>query len=124
MIFPIDNRGLGAHCDVIQQMSTGTSKDRQLLEVLDEVITRNNEELNGKEESKHADDDLEDENKTKNDAVDKSHSLDLESQQESHSETNGYGDSTEDTSKLVPVTSQEMIETESVCKLCKVIHVK
>ena len=135
MIFPIDNKGLGVHRDVIQQMSTGTSKDRQLLEVLDEVITRNNEELNGKEESEHADDDLEhgnneelhgpeesehadddleDENKTKNDAMDKSHSLDLESQHESHSETDGYGNSTEDTSKLVPVTSQEMIENDSV----------
>ena len=74
MIFPIDNRGLGAHRDVIEQMSTGTSKDRQLLEVLDEVITRNNEELDGKEESEDADDDIEDENKTKNDAVEKSHS--------------------------------------------------
>ena len=142
MIFPIDNRGLGGHRDIIQQMSSGTSKDRQLLEVLDEVITRNNEELNGKEQSEHADDDdlehgnneelngkeesehaddddLEDENKTKNELVDKSHSLDLESQQESHSETDGYGNSNEDTSKQQVqvhdgVTSQEMIETDSV----------
>ena len=115
MIFPIDNRGLGEHHDVIQQMSTGTNKDRQLLEeVLDEVITRNkeeyvtedgnNEELNGKEhfegESEHADDDdLENKNKNENKVVDKSHSLDLESQQESHSETDGYGDSNEETCK-------------------------
>ena len=75
---------------------TGTTKDRQLLELLDEVITRNkaeydiedgnNEELNGKDnfegESEHAvDDDLEDKNtnKNENEVVDKSDSLDLES---------------------------------------------
>ena len=63
-IFPIDNRGSGEHCDVIQQMTTGTTKDRQLLEVLEDVITRNkaeyeiddgnNEDPEGERE--HADD--------------------------------------------------------------------
>ena len=43
-IFPIDNRGSGEHRAVIQKMTTGTTKDRQLLEVLEEVITRNKEE--------------------------------------------------------------------------------
>ena len=108
-------------------MSTGTTKDRQLLEVLDEVITRNkaeyeiedgnNEDFEG--ESEHAgDDDLEEENTNKNEVVDKSHSLDLESQQDSHTETDGYGDSNNETCRQqVPVhdvTSEKLIETNSV----------
>ena len=91
-IFPIDNRGLGEHLDVIQQMSTGTAKDRQLLDVLEEAITRNNakykiedgnnEEFEGEDDFEGEiedtdDDDLEDKNRNKNKIVDKSHSLDL-----------------------------------------------
>ena len=110
-IFPIDNRGSGKHRDVIQQMTTGTTKDRQLLEVLEEVIMRNkaeyeiddgnNEDPEG--ECEHADDadddndDIENEKINENEVVDKSHSLDLESQQDSHTETDRYGDSDEET---------------------------
>ena len=124
-IFPIDNRGSGEHCDVIQQMTTGTTKDRQLLEVLEDVITRNkaeyeiddgnNEDPEGQHE--HADDDdhddIENENTNENEVVDKSHSLDLESQQDSHTETDGYGDSNEETCRQ-QVTSPKLIETDSV----------
>ena len=132
-LFPIDNRGLGEHCNVIEQMSTDSDKDRQLLQVLDEVITRNNaayeiddgnnDELEGQDdfegEIEDKDDhDHEDKNKNENENVDKSHSLDLESQQDSHTETNGYGDSNEEThGQQVPihdVTSQKQIETDSV----------
>ena len=45
--------------------------------------------------------------------MDKSHSLDLESQQDSHIETDGYGYSNEDTCRQ-QVTSQKLIETDSV----------
>ena len=103
-------------------MSTGT-KDRQLLEVLDEVITRNkaeyeiddgnNEDPEGESEHAADDDDLENENTNKNEVVDKSHSLDLESQQNSHTETDGYCDSNEETCRQ-QVTSQKLIETDSI----------
>ena len=106
-------------------MTIGTTKDRQLLEVLEEVITRNkaeyeiddgnNEDPEG--ECEHAaaadDDDIENENTNENEVVDKSHSLDLESQQDSHTETDGYGDSNEETYRQ-QVTSQKLIETDSV----------
>ena len=124
-IFPIDNRSSGEHCDVIQKMTTGSTKDRQLLEVLEEVITRNKEEYeidNGNNEDlegelEHADDDdddddIENENTNEN-KVDKSHSLDLESQQDSHTETDGYGDSNEETCRQ-QVTSPKITETDSI----------
>ena len=127
-IFPIDNRGSGEHCDVIRQMTTGTTKDSQLLEVLEDVITRNkseykiddgnNEDPEGEHE--HADDaddddddDIENEKTNENEVVDKSHSLDLESQQDSHTETDGYGDSNEETCRQ-QVTSPKLIETDSI----------
>ena len=128
-IFPIDNRGSGEHRDVIQKMTTGTTKDRQLLEVLEDVITRNkeeyeiddgnNEDLEGEHEHAAAAaaaaddvDDTENENTNEN-KVDKSHSLDLESQQDSHTETDGYGDSNEETCRQ-QVTSPKITETDSI----------
>ena len=124
-IFPIVNRGSGEHHDVIQKMTTGTPKDRQLLEVL--VIMRNkeeyeiddgnNEDFDG--ECEHADaaddddvDDIQNEYTNEN-KVDKSHSLDLESQQDSHTETNGYGDSNEETCRQ-QVTSPKVTEADSI----------
>ena len=105
-------------------MTTGTTKDRQLLEVLEDVITRNkaeyeiddgnNEDPEGERE--HADDDdddIENEKTNENEVVDKSHSLDLECQQDSHTETDGYGDSNEETCRQ-QVTSPKLIETDSV----------
>ena len=123
-IFPIDNRGSGEHHDVIQKMTTGTTKDRQLLEVLEEVITRNkeeyeiddgsNEDIEGEHEREHADDDDDIENKNTNEnIVDKSHSLDLESQRDSHTETDEYVDSNEET-RREQVTSPEITETDSI----------
>ena len=108
-------------------MTTGTTKDRQLLEVLEEVIMRNkaeykiddgnNEDPEGERE--HADDadddddDIENKNTNENEVVDKSHSLDLESQQDSHTETDRYGNSNEETCRQ-QVTSPKLIQTDSV----------
>ena len=121
-IFPIDNRGSGEHCAVIQNMTTGTTKDRQLLEVLEEVITRNkeeyeiddgnNEDIEGEREHADDDDDIENKNTNEN-IVDKSQSLDLESQRDSHTETDEYVDSNEET-RREQVTSPEITETDSI----------
>ena len=61
--------------------------------------------------------------------MDKSHSPDLESQQDSHTETDGYGNSNEETCRQqVPeqdVTSEKLIETNSVnveCDVCTQKH--
>ena len=130
-IFPIDNRGSGENRDVIQKKTTGTTKDRQLLEVLEEVITRDkeeyeigdgsNEDIEGEHEREHADDDDDIENKNTNEnIVDKSHSLDLESQRDSHTETDEYVDSHEET-RREQVTSPEITETDSIqveCDIC------
>ena len=121
-IFPIDNRGSGEHHAVIQKMTTGTTKDRQLLKVLEEVITRNkeeyeidngnNEDIEGEREHVDDDDDIKNKNTNEN-IVDKSHSLDLESQRDSHTETDEYGDSNEET-RREQVTSPEITETDSI----------
>ena len=103
-------------------MTTGTTKDRQLLEVLEEVITRNkedyeiddgnNEDIEGEREHADDDDDIENKNTNEN-IVDKSHSLDLESQRDSHTETDEYVDSNEETHRE-QVTSPEITETDSI----------
>ena len=121
-IFPIDNRGQGEHRAVIQKMTTGTTKDRQLLEVLEDVIMRNkeeyeiddgnNEDIEGEREHADDDDDIENKNTNEN-IVDKSHSLDLESQRDSHTETEEYADSNEET-RREQVTSQDITETDSI----------
>ena len=99
---PVDSRGRGEHQTIISHMEQGGEKDRKLLELLNALTEYESEpeklvEGETADESENA---PKSEEEDKQDSVDKSHSLELESAPDSHTETDGYGDSNEES---VPV---------------------
>ena len=99
---PVDSRGRGEHQTIISHMEQGGEKDRKLLEFLNALTEYESEpeKLVEDETADESENAPKSEEEDKQDSVDKSHSLELESAPDSHTKTDGYGNSNEES---VPV---------------------